>query len=107
MTVTEKSPKRFRFTFVNRLQNYCLDVLENLIRANSLRMDNPRNRALRKEYQHEAYIKLNLLCYVAFISYQNECILKKQFEQISLQATDCKNLLVAWTKSDLKKGSSL
>lgn len=25
MTVTQKSPKHFLFTFVNRLQNYCLD----------------------------------------------------------------------------------
>lgn len=34
MTVTDKSPKRFRFTLVSRLQNYALDVIENLIMAN-------------------------------------------------------------------------
>ena len=27
MTVTDKSPKRFRFTLVSRLQNYALDVI--------------------------------------------------------------------------------
>ena len=33
ITVTEKSPKKFRFTLVARLQNYCLDVVENLYLA--------------------------------------------------------------------------
>ena len=29
MTVTQKSPKHFRFTFVTRMQNLSLDVIEN------------------------------------------------------------------------------
>ena len=29
MTVTQKSPKHFRFTFVTRMQNLSLDVVEN------------------------------------------------------------------------------
>lgn len=36
ITVTEKSHKKFRFTLVTRLQNYCLDVIENLVLANML-----------------------------------------------------------------------
>ena len=28
MTVTQKSPKHFRFTFVTRMQNLSLDVIE-------------------------------------------------------------------------------
>lgn len=36
MTVTDKSPKRFRFTLVSRMQNYGLDVIENLISANEI-----------------------------------------------------------------------
>ena len=34
MTVTQKSPKQFRFTLVSRLQNYTLEIIENLYRAN-------------------------------------------------------------------------
>lgn len=34
--VTENSPKKFRFTFITRLQNYSLDVIENLYYANSI-----------------------------------------------------------------------
>ncbi len=36
MTVTERSPKRFRFTLVSRLQNYSLDVITALISANEI-----------------------------------------------------------------------
>ena len=36
MTVTQKSPKHFRYTFVNRLQNLSLDIVEKLIRANEI-----------------------------------------------------------------------
>lgn len=36
MTVTHKSPKEFRFSFVSRLQNLVLDVVENIIRANEI-----------------------------------------------------------------------
>jgi len=34
ITVTEKSPKKFRFTLVVRIQNYILDILESLYLAN-------------------------------------------------------------------------
>ncbi len=36
MAVTQKSPKQFRFTFVSRLQNLTLSVIENLFRANDV-----------------------------------------------------------------------
>lgn len=105
ITITEKSPKKFRAVFVNRLQNYCLDCLEYLIEANSLRMDSPKNKERRKECQHNAYLKLKLLGYVSFLSMENLCILKKQYEQISYQVADCINLLVAWRKSDAERSA--
>jgi len=36
ITVTQKSPKQFRFTFVSRLQNIALDVIENIYYANEI-----------------------------------------------------------------------
>ena len=103
ITITEKSPKRFRAVFVNRMQNYCLDCIENLIEANSLKMDSSKNIEKRKECQHNAFIKLKMLGYIAFLALENECILKKQYQQISLQVSDCINLLVAWRKSDFER----
>ena len=34
MTVTQKCPKNFRYTYVSRLQNLAMDVIENIFRAN-------------------------------------------------------------------------
>lgn len=106
ITITEKSPKKFRAVFINRMQNYCLDCLENLIEANSLRLDSLKNIEKRKDCQHYAYLKLKLLAYMAFLSLESQCILKKQYQQISLQVADCINLLVAWRKSDAARSGN-
>jgi len=100
MTVTTKSPQKFRFTFVNRMHNYCLDIIEYLFMANSLKKGDHKNAFRRKEYQHEAYVRLKMLAYISFLAYENGCILKKQYEQISLQVSDSINLLIAWTKTE-------
>ncbi len=81
VTITEKSPKKFRAVFVNRMQNYCLDALENLIEANSLRMDNVKNKERRKDCQHAAYLKFKLLSYISFLALENECILKNSMSR--------------------------
>lgn len=85
------------------MQNYCLDCLESLVEANSLKMDSIKNKEKRKECQHNAFLKLKLLGYISFLALENECILKKQYAQISLQISDCINLLVAWRKSDSQR----
>ena len=36
MTITQKIPKQFSFTFVSRLQNLALSAIENLFRANDV-----------------------------------------------------------------------
>lgn len=100
ITITEKSPKKFRAVFVNRMQNYCLDCLEFLVEANTLKMDSPKNKERRRLCQHNAFVKLKLLGYISFLSLENECILKKQYQQIAMQLSDCINLLVAWRRSD-------
>ncbi len=105
MTITEKSPKKFRAVFINRIQNYCLDCLEFLIEANTLRMDSAKNKKRRRECQHQVFLKLKLLGYMSFLALESDCILKKQYQQIFLQVADCINLLVAWRKSDANRNS--
>lgn len=62
MTVTQKSPKHFRYTFVSRLQSLTLDVIENLYMANEIFVKkgdlNSMNQRLK--YQREAMTKLKL-----------------------------------------------
>ena len=105
MTVTDKSPKRFRFTLVSRMQNYALDVIENLYIANEIfiqagRRDQAERRLM---FQQKAQTTLRLLGYIAQLAMEQQCILPKQYEQITRQVYDCRNLLGAWMKSDRKR----
>lgn len=108
MTVTKKSPKHFRFTFVSRLQNLALSTIENLFRANDVFVSRADTHAKneRLAYQRNAMTDLKLLGYIALLSLEQGCILPKQYEQISRQISDCKNLLGAWMNSDRKRLSS-
>ena len=100
INITEKSPKKFRGVFVNRMQNYCLDTLEYLIKANFIRMDCQENKQKREELQKEAIIKMKLLGYISMLAESSGCILNRQYKQISMQLAEVINLTIAWKKSD-------
>lgn len=100
IAVTEKSPKKFRGVFVNRMQNYCLDTLECLLEANFIRMDALEKKIKREELQKAAVVKLKLLGYVSMVAENSGCILNKQYKQISIQLSEAINLTLAWKKSD-------
>lgn len=70
VTVTQKSPKQFRFTFTSRLQNLSLNVIENLYRANDafVTKENLAAREKRLAFQHQAMTDLKLLCYFSLLA---------------------------------------
>jgi hypothetical protein len=105
MTVTQKSPKQFRFTFVTRLQNLALDVIENIYYANEIFIGKgyERNADKRLALQHHALTKLKLVAYIAEMAMTQHCILFKQYEQIAKMTTDCQRLIGAWINSDKKR----
>lgn len=105
MTVTDKSPKRFRFTLVAKLQNYALDIIENLYRANEVFVKaGDREKAQQRiDFQHQALTELKLLGYMAQLAMEQGCILPKQYEQITKKIHDCQNMLGAWLNSDRKR----
>jgi len=104
MTVTQKSPKQFRFTFTSRLQNHSLDIIEHLYRANDTFVANgPDKREKfkqRLDFQHTALTELRLLAYFAQIALEQKAILPKQYEQIAKLSNDCMNMVGAWIKGD-------
>ena len=109
MTVTQKSPKAFRFTFVQRMQNLALDVVECLFRANEtfVGAGAPAGAAeQRLELQHRASTSLKLLTYVAEMAMRQGCLLMKQYEQISVQSLEVGNMIGAWIASDRKRFGS-
>jgi hypothetical protein len=99
MTVTQKSPKQFRFTFVSRLQNLSLDIIENIYYANETMLGERE----RLNLQHKALVNVKLLAYFAELALTQGCILAKQYEQIAKNSTDCRYMLGAWVNSDKKR----
>ena len=70
MTITEKSPKKFRFTFVSRLQNLSLEIIEDLFRANDIFIakNEPVSLSRRLEFQQKALTEIKLLSYFAMLA---------------------------------------
>lgn len=109
-TITDKYPKKFRFTLVSKLQNLSIAVIENLYRANIVYVMGSNDTARiekRKGYQKEAYVSLKLFNYFAWMAREQQCILPKQFEQIAKQSTGVSQMLLGWLKSDKKKYESV
>lgn len=100
IAVTEKSPAKYRGVFVNRVQNLSLEILKLLLQANFVRIDCLENKKKREEFQKDAIIKLKMLGYISMVAENSNCILSKQFKQISIQIGEAINLIAAWKKSD-------
>ena len=101
-TITHKSPKEYRFSIVSRMQNYALDAVENLYRANAVQLT-PQTVLKREHYQREAMTAYRLLGTVAHIGSEQGAITAHQLEQIAKQLNDCEHLLGAWVNSDRKR----
>lgn len=65
--MTDKSPKRFRFTLVAKLQSCEPGTIENLYRANEVfaKRGDAQKAAQRPDYQHKTLTELKLLGYMA------------------------------------------
>ena len=101
ITITEKSPKKYRFTLVVRIQNYILDVIENIYLANESK--DVKERIARQE---RAKSLLSMLDYFCQIAYEQECISFSQYEQISKQQAECLLYLKKWMAATIKQVST-
>lgn len=52
MMITQKSPKHFRYTFVSRMQNLALDIIENLYLTDTGKVIRSLRRANKIKYKH-------------------------------------------------------
>ncbi len=103
LAISQKSPQKFRATYVARMQNFCLDAISDMLYANAIFQDCTENKKLRTQYQTDAIIKLKMLGYVALLAENAGCILLRQYRQIAIQLSDVLNLVAAWRKSDNEK----
>ena len=51
LTISNKSPKKFRFTLSSRLQNYSISIVEQLLYANEVRMSVKSTKLLEKRLE--------------------------------------------------------
>lgn len=86
--ITEKSPKKLRWSIVSRLQNISTELIENLYRAN-----NEREEAARLEYQKRASVCIDLLDFYAETAKRMKAINLHQMSVIARQTSDVNKLL--------------
>ena len=92
--ICEKSPKKFRWSIITRLQNASIDVIENLYRANF-----ERQAEARIAYQKSALVSINLVDFFAETARSNNAISLHQTAVIAKQIVECKKLLNGWVKA--------
>jgi hypothetical protein len=98
--ITEKSPAKFRGTIIKSLHGYVLSAIENLTKANFIRMDGIDKKKMRENFQLNAITDLKMLGYIATLAESSGCILTKQLKQIAMQLGESINLAAAWKKND-------
>ena len=91
--ITEKSPKKFRWSIITRLQNASVDVIEYLYRANFEKAEK------RIEYQKSALVSISLVDFFAETARSKNAINLHQTEVIGRQILECKKLLNGWVRA--------
>lgn len=95
--ITEKSPKKLRWSIISRLQNASVEIVENLYRANF-----ERNADKRLEYQKSAAVCLKILDFYSETARKKQGITIRQTEIIARQISETTRLLNGWVKSTKK-----
>ena len=95
--ICEKSPKKFRWSIITRLQNAAVDAIEFLYRANF-----ERGVDERIAHQKSALVSLNLVDFFADTARSNNAISLHQMSVIGKQLVECKKLLNGWVKATKK-----
>ena len=96
--ITEKSPKKLRWSIITRLQNRSVDIIENLYRANY-----ERDLERRRDFQKAVQVDLNILDFYAETAKQKKAINMRQLVIISREINEITRLLKGWVKSTREK----
>lgn len=97
--ISEKSPRKYRYSFLTKIHNLLFDIIELLYEANSIKLGNEE----RKEKQREAKVKLEIVDYLCDLGTREKCYLFSQYENISKYICECMKLLNGWIESDTKR----
>jgi hypothetical protein len=100
---TERFPKKFRFTLVNRLQNRSVDIFDCLIEANELDLRDPTEARQRERLQAKALTHLKEFLFLLELSFESGRINAKSLEYWSKLAFDVMYMTKAWKRRDKQR----
>jgi len=110
LDTTRRAPRGARGHVVDRLNNHAIDVLEHILSANNIRIDETmdpdhmvRRAQLRIGHQEDAKTTLMLLPNVAWLARTCGAITKKQFEVICQETDEVSRMMKAWMQRDRQR----
>ncbi len=95
--ITEKSPKKLRWSIVSRLQNSAVEIVDHLYQANF------EDGEERVAWQKRAKVDLCILDYYAETAKRMQAINTRQMLIIGRQISEVKKLLAGWERSTKRK----
>lgn len=101
----KRFPKKYRFTFVNRMQNISLDIYELINEANELNTNDPVALQDRLKLQNLAITKCKTLLFLISLCLENKNIGldDRQAQAWAKYVLNVKNMAVSWHNKDRAK----
>ncbi len=96
--ITEKSPKKYRWSIISRLQNASVELVENLYRANF-----ERDEALRITFQKCGAVCIKLIDFYAETARKKQAITIRQTAVLAKHIAETEKLLNGWVRSTKRK----
>ena len=97
---TERYPKKYRFTLVNRIQEKAVDIYEMALEANELDLRQPDEHRQRQRLQAKALTYCKELLFFIELSQEMGFISMKSCEYWSKLTLEVKYMIAAWKKRD-------
>ena len=97
---TERYPKKYRFTLVNRIQDKAVDVYECVLEANELDLRDAQEYRQRQKLQAKALTYCKELLFFIELSQEMGFISMSSCEYWSKLALEVKYMTTAWKKRD-------
>ena len=102
---SKRFSKKYRFTFVNRMQNISLDIYELINTANELNTNDRTALEQRLRLQNQAITKCKTLLFLINLCYKNEKIALNERQAIAWAkyVVNVKNMTIKWHNQDRMK----
>ena len=104
LLISDKGPKKYRYTLAERMVGTAFDALEALQFANDIRLGgSDEDNNARWKLQRRAVSKLRFLDAICMSAVKCGCILPSQHKQVSARIAECIRLTYGWYASDKKR----